>query len=363
MPETSYNVLETYIADTQHTLHIGTYTLTSTDIAALLTDIMKREVKVNIIIEKSPVGGMSSQQKEILCLLQHQGANVMMYDKPLRYHHAKYIIRDNKDVLVSTDNFVYRSFPSLLILGSEYNRGWGVVVYNELADEFLTTYNKDLANSIAYTCYINISTTSTTTTTIRKSLEKQQAQVETIFAPGAKQKIIDVINQTKEILYIEQLYIYRNWSTGLNPFLEVVVNKARQGIDVRILLDGRFFNRDKNSETIQYLESLNISNIQAIMHTKKPLHVKGVIADDKVVISSINWNENSVMNNRETGIIVHGNVADYYKNLFLKDWQEAIGNPLTGQAINLSDYSLEMIFIAIALVVIIIFLIKNNVFR
>ena len=365
MPDNSYNALSQFISNTEHTLHIAAYTITSDDIAALFSNIMQSGVYVKILIDKSPVGGMSLQQEQILCLLQSKGADTMLYDTPLRYQHAKYIVRDSKDVLVSTDNFGYNSFPPFLIVGSEYNRGWGVIVYNELAQEFLNIYKQDLASSISFSCSANISTTPTTTTTIWKSLEKQQAQVETIFAPhNAKQKIIDIINQTKEILYIEQLYIYKNWSTGLNPFLEVSIEKARQGVDVRILLDGRYFNTEKNGETIQYLEALNISNIQAIVHTKKPLHVKGIISDNTAIISSINWNENSATNNREAGIIVSGSAADFYKILFLNDWNEASKiSFLSGNVTDISDYSREIIFISIGLVVVIVFLLKNNAFH
>jgi phosphatidylserine/phosphatidylglycerophosphate/cardiolipin synthase-like enzyme len=52
------------------------------------------------------------------------------------------------------------------------------------------------------------------------------------------------------------------------------------------------------------------------------VHNKGVIVDNKsVLISSVNWNENSVTRNREVGIIIENDdVANYYSNVFLYDW-------------------------------------------
>ena len=47
-----------------------------------------------------------------------------------------------------------------------------------------------------------------------------------------------------------------------------------------------------------------------------------MIVDNKsVLISSINWNENSVTKNREAGIIIeYEKVAQYYTDVFFYDW-------------------------------------------
>ena len=52
------------------------------------------------------------------------------------------------------------------------------------------------------------------------------------------------------------------------------------------------------------------------------LHNKGVIVDNRsVLISSINWNQNSFLNNREAGIIVYNeNISRYYAKVFFYDW-------------------------------------------
>jgi phosphatidylserine/phosphatidylglycerophosphate/cardiolipin synthase-like enzyme len=54
----------------------------------------------------------------------------------------------------------------------------------------------------------------------------------------------------------------------------------------------------------------------------KYIHNKGAIADgERVLVSSINWNRNSLENNRETAVVIHSQeVSDYYKELFESDW-------------------------------------------
>jgi phosphatidylserine/phosphatidylglycerophosphate/cardiolipin synthase-like enzyme len=46
-----------------------------------------------------------------------------------------------------------------------------------------------------------------------------------------------------------------------------------------------------------------------------------IIDNESVLISSINWNENSVLNNREAGIIIKNKeLAKYYAEVFFYDW-------------------------------------------
>jgi cardiolipin synthase A/B len=55
----------------------------------------------------------------------------------------------------------------------------------------------------------------------------------------------------------------------------------------------------------------------------KLLHNKGMVVDDKVaLISSMNWTENSIKNNREVGILVENpKIAQHYSQLFETDWK------------------------------------------
>jgi len=62
----------------------------------------------------------------------------------------------------------------------------------------------------------------------------------------------------------------------------------------------------------------------------RSIHNKGVIVDgERVLVSSINWNENSPAFNREAGVILeHPGVAGYYTEAFVQDWNRAAGGPV-----------------------------------
>jgi phosphatidylserine/phosphatidylglycerophosphate/cardiolipin synthase-like enzyme len=83
-------------------------------------------------------------------------------------------------------------------------------------------------------------------------------------------------------------------------------------------------------------------------------HNKGVIADgQRVLISSINWSNESVSENREAGVIIHhSGVANYFAQVFQWDWVvgEYLGDPTTPPGV-----PLEWIIISgIATVIVII---------
>ena len=151
--------------------------------------------------------------------------------------------------------------------------------------------------------------------------------------------VIGMMKGAKISVYVEQLYIYKNWGTRAdpkpNPFLEAVINASRRGCEVKILLDS-MYGREHNEETIEYVNGIAVDeklcleakliNNEAVGLNKT--HNKGVIVDCReVLISSINWNEYSPTNNREAGIIIENeDVAEFYTDVFLYDWYD--GSPV-----------------------------------
>ncbi|MFP4001162.1 MAG: PKD domain-containing protein, partial [Thermoplasmata archaeon] len=55
-------------------------------------------------------------------------------------------------------------------------------------------------------------------------------------------------------------------------------------------------------------------------------HNKGIIVDEEnVLVSTINWNDNSIFQNRELGVIVkNSDVGKYYSQVFLDDWRDLV---------------------------------------
>jgi len=355
-PDRSYDALTDFLGGKE--LKIASYTFDSANIAK---ELIKLDANITLLVEASPVGGL--QDKEILCELEKNGIAVYLYNGSVRFMHAKYMVKGSA-VLVTTENFGSSGFGDC-----KGSRGWGAIVKDaRIAEEFSDIFEEDLKSSARFVCDINnyeINYEESDTCQPAFGINNyQNQQVNAIFAPDAAPAVLDLINSSKKAIYIEQFYIYRYWDNNKpNLFLETVINKAREGLEVKILLDSTWYHLakdDKNSNlnTAEHINKIakdenlsleaRLADMQAIGVSE--LHVKGIIIDNKTVfVSSINWNENSPRNNREAGVVITGNAAEYFAKAFMYDWNG-------GKIADNTDIKwLILVIVTLALVVVFVF--------
>ncbi|MFH0956354.1 MAG: phospholipase D-like domain-containing protein, partial [Candidatus Aenigmatarchaeota archaeon] len=149
-PDSSFSALSAFIGSANESVLLATYTFTSPEIAALLVSKASDGVSVSVISDKSPAGGMPESEKSLLCALSLGGAAVLLYDGEAPYMHAKYVVRDGKDVLLASENVGYDGFDPAASFG---NRGWGVAVYDAaVASEFSDVFSSDFSLSVPPEC-------------------------------------------------------------------------------------------------------------------------------------------------------------------------------------------------------------------
>jgi len=277
-------------------MYISVYTFTSEDIGSVI-----QNKNVILLIEGSPVGGIPD--RELLCSLK---IPVYLYDGNKRYMHAKYAIKDNSSFFVSSENF-----------GSFSNRGWGVVSDNrQETNKLVKTFFEDLDQSERLMCISNDNNIKELVQSVAKisQLPEFIPGDVIVFTDNCLEHLVSLIRSSDK-LRIQQFYFHKNWGNKESPLIAELVGK-----DVKVLLDGEWYNREKNNETVGYLLSKGIN--AKIEDTDMKVHLKGMILDnDRVLVSSINWNENSIMRNREVGVVVHGDVSKFV-NVFENDWNE-----------------------------------------
>ncbi len=129
-----------------------------------------------------------------------------------------------------------------------------------------------------------------------------------------------------------------------------MIDAPRRGCEVQVLLDSTYYNIETsdpidNDNTVEYVNEIALAenlNLKAKLvnlaeHDFTKIHNKGMIVDDKVLISSINWNLNSVTANRETGVIIQNQeVADFFKEIFDYDWMDDTTPPFAQFSFNSS---------------------------
>lgn len=349
-PDSASPVFMRVVGDARHQLLVNVYLFTQYEMAEALANAKRRGVEVQVLLEGSPVGGMPREALTIAGCMNASGIPVFLMKGPeearerYRYDHAKYMVVDGRGVFITSENFDPNGFPPA---GARGNRGWGVYILSEgAANYFMNVFFADLHGYDVVPLSIgsgDIPVHAEEPYAVEFPAEEfGGARVVPVLAPDTSELVTELLRSAKTSIEIEQAYI-RNWSgEDPNPYLEAAIGAARRGVRVRILLDSYWFNtegREDNDEMVAYLneiaarEGIPLEARLARLTSADPekIHNKGVIVDNRsVLISSINWNENSPLYNREAGVIIeHEGVAAYFLRVFSDDW-EAAGN--TGSA-------------------------------
>ena len=343
-PDASLETIQQAIrlADTE--LLINVYEFAHPGVAADVAAALDDGVSVTILLEGGPVGGMGAEEKGAAAYLRDEGAAVYTMETTdaaharYRYDHAKYLIADREAVLVTSENFKVSGFPDR---GSAGNRGWGALITDpRVADYFARVFTTDLAG--------NDIVPFTGTGTLPEEEERDTYQPEfgtqpfdnaivtPVLAPDTAHLIPALIGEAETTVDIQQAYI-SNWTGGApNPYLEAAVDAARRGVSVRIILDSYWFNIEGENDNDEMAALINARAaaeelpMEARLARLGPgypdkVHNKGVIVDgDAVLISSVNWNENSPSFNREAGVIIENpDAGAYFSSVFTADWEDA----------------------------------------
>lgn len=349
-PDHILEAYEKFFAGANSSLFVASYMFTSGAIAGLIEKEKRARpwLNISILIEGVPVGGVTSEEKEILCRLGYPGrstnasapARVLLYNGTARYMHAKYIVADDSGVLVTTENLVDSALSG--------NRGWGTILDDDkLAAEFLNVFFEDAgaASDVHSLCEAREMNASNDTngTNAKEGIsdigsdggafsprEFAGADARAIFAPAATDDIIGIIGSANRSIYVAQFSAPRSWARRDNPLLDALLSAARRGLEVRVLLDGSYYNKKENGETVAWLNLTAAEeelDIRGRLFDGKHLdlekaHTKGMIIDNTtVLVSSINWNQNSLENNREAGVLIHSDVAAaFFADVFAQDW-------------------------------------------
>lgn len=344
-PDSSSGVFTNVVNAATDEILLNVYEFSNPVMAESLVAAKNRSVDVVILVEGGPVGGVGSEEKAALWRVNQSGIPVYAMapaqgeHAPYRYDHAKYVVIDRQAVLLTSENFKYSGFPPEGMTG---NRGWGVYLEDpDLATYFMSVFTSDLHDpSVKSYAGSSGNPEQPPTTKHRMEFPARQftgATVRPVIAPDTSTEILDLINSAKSSVSIEQAYITNETPLTLNPFLAAAVNASRRGVHVRVLLDSYWYNTEDTADNDEMAALINQIGVAeqiplearcADLTTNEldKIHNKGVIVDNqKVLVSSINWNSNSPNFNREAGVIInHPGVALYFLEVFDDDWAPVI---------------------------------------
>lgn len=368
-PDCSDAVFDSFVARATRDIRLNVYEFSSPSMAESLAHARERGVDVRMLIEGGPVGGIGTTEKAVLWNLNQSGipvyAMVSSQDvhAPYRYDHAKYVVTDDRSVLVVSENFKYSGFAPK---GTTGNRGWGVIMTGPgVASYYSAVFDTDL-HSPSVVLYggspgENETAPSERHTSEFSPQEFSGATVRPVLAPDTSYLITDLIDSAQQNIDIEEAYITNETRFTLNPYLSSAINASRRGVHVRILLDSYWYNVDGKTDNDEMVALIN--RIATAEHLPlearcaylrenqiEKIHNKGVIVDEsRVLVSSINWNSNSPNFNREAGVVIdHPGVAGYFSRVFEDDWSPAVKSP--GSAVDYLKVAVAVLVVAALLV-------------
>ncbi len=338
-PDSSYQVLTKHLNSAAQEIDIMIYAISHYDLVKILNDTMDRNpsIKINIIAcdrhaspsettnTRSALWQLSRKANETSANLHLYWANTTKYD----YSHAKFIIIDNKTVLVQSCNFAKTGVPKITSYG---NREWGIVINDlRVVNEFINIFYSDLIISEpTYGQFYNSFSPSASSGRYSVNFPAETfntyMKITPIFSPeNSLDAILQLINSATKTLEIQQAYIKLDWDTSetVNPLVEAVVAASRRGVSVRVIVEEP--TTSSNNASVNYF----LNNSIPVAFSNKSLfefcHNKGVIVDgEKVLISSINWSYESLTQNREAGVIIESrDIAQFYLEIFNYDWSVA----------------------------------------
>jgi len=368
-PDCSFDTVAAEIDSARSSVVLAVYQFESLALAEKLVNASKRGVSVNVLLEGNPVGGITDQERWVARMLSESGADVLFL-APNRssgegdrymFMHAKYCIIDGLDCILASENWKNSGMPPDPSFG---NRGWGAVVRSRgLASYLGAVFDNDtnpvLRDLFPYSAtdpvygppppyFVGNGSVPSGSFAPRFAAAVFQGgiRVSPVLSPDTSSlsygPLLAMIGSARETLCIEQMACDIEWNRGgnasSNAYLSAVVDAARRGVKVRVLLDGTYLDPSEpaqdNSGAIDFLqymavkEGLDIQARIARIPGALKLHNKGVVADgDNVLVSTINWVASSVFENREVGLVIEGEgPAGYFLDVFLRDWETTTAN-------------------------------------
>ncbi|MEM3086613.1 MAG: phospholipase D-like domain-containing protein [Halobacteria archaeon] len=298
-------------------------------LAQELVEAVRRGAGVDLLVEASPVGGVSNSNRALLGALEEAGVKVTLLHTPrYRFSHAKFAVADGLGVLLMTENWNAAGLPANL----RGNRGWGLKAENaslaarleEVARLDATLRPGDSRGRVDRGGPSPLLITTPPLPGPNWTLGNLTGLL--VLGPeSGLEEVRSLLRSARERIEVLQQTVDPTWSDGASPLLDELLRAAQRGVRVRLLHQfGDLAGFRARAEGLP----VEVRAFAPHGRVQSP-HAKGIIADDRVFVSSFNWNENSFSNNREAGLLLdNATAAAFFAASFDEDWQAAGAAPV-----------------------------------
>ena len=375
-PDAGFTVLAEFLQAAKERLTVGLYDFTSGDILeALLAVIDKRRLPFKMVLDHPALNPTANQSDEqtvqavtkgdrngtVMWALTETDPDTTKWIFPTAYH-IKVAVRDGTAFWLSSGNWNVSNQPNLAAKtpsrGSlaTADRDWHVVMMDEgLATVFEAYIEHDylvasgvqaaksveqqqLKKAIAQAVALQrkemgkqsggvVTPRVPYTLGAPKMFTKARMTVQPLLTPDKGRKtsmyaehVLPLIQSARKTLYMQYQYIHPSPApadAGFEALVDAVADAVRRKVDVRVICS-------EYENTPQYIELLHERGLSSVLKVQNNVHNKGIVVDSKtVLVSSQNWSDQGVLQNRDAGVIIgHAGVAQYFEASFLQDWAD-----------------------------------------
>ena len=370
-----YSFLE-WLDDTDESIHIHVYELMHPDIIAKLIALSLADVDVTVVLEEDPLEDTNDLYNIRGYAFDLYAAGVEVYwmgtprgdaapPAPYQYIHSKVAVQDGNSVWIGSGNLKSSTMPV-----GEYsgNRDWSLVINSEDVAQLIMSRlswdeNESHKHLLQYsvmdpqtgkpTGWTGSGPTGIDAVPPAESPPTISGEFtgEVLTCPDdCVSGIVSLLDNAESSidLSLQGFDMGWHWGYGENPLMDAIERALARGVSVRLLMNGYYVYQDDDiRETVNHFNNqwnrTDGYDATAILMAPSDdvvkLHNKGVIVDGKsVLVSSINWNSNAILRNREMGIVIHNEtLSQYFEASFEEDWYRMDTNTDT-DGDNLPDY-------------------------
>jgi len=338
-PDSAYGLITTYLDKATSTFYLEVYTLSSEPLVNKLIAAHTRGVTVEVALSHDRVSGYEDNYtEEAAWRLDQAGISVYFTNTSFTYTHAKFWIVDSRWTFVYSGNWAPSSIPQYN--GARTNREMGFLFDDTTVAAYYEGVFFDDVLIATPTSGVNHGplqaneTSGTYTHPFDSPLTVvEYMEITPVFSPDNSYTLLKaLLDSTNSTIDVELQYIKFDCY-----LLDDLINAAKRGVSIRVLIPEPGSSTENVTQTL-FDNGISVKFFKGLGHN----HNKYINVDNKIVsVSSINWSNNSVVNNREAGAIVRNtNVATYFKSVFDYDW--ANSETPTGFAKPLSIVSPEV---------------------
>jgi phosphatidylserine/phosphatidylglycerophosphate/cardiolipin synthase-like enzyme len=326
-PDGSKDELWHFLGSAQDSIYVEIYGINNPYILDYIHELNNSNPSLDwkFLIGEGSLGYHSPNDYVAYNLSQHGFEVKWTSDVDFVYAHQKFVIIDNKTTIVQAGNWAKTSFPED---GKKANREWSIAMTDTaITDVYKSVFDDDWKNGTYYDISdgtgFPLSYTQTGSAYPRPFSEAGEfsgpMNVTPFFSPDTSlEGILYCINAARVTLDIQIPYFTNIGDGGsVDQIIDAILAAKARGVTVRIITE----------EDYDFVELAAIMIPEGIPvvwadATWSTLHNKGIIVDGRMVlVSSINYSDNSIENNREAGVIIeHESIAQWYLEVYDYDW-------------------------------------------